>query len=171
MSKWKEVVHAVAPTVGKALGGPLGGAAASTVARVVLGQDTASDKELDKALANADSNTLLKLKEAENEFEARMAELGVDLERVAAQDRASARQREADTGSAVVSILGVAVILGFFAAVFLTLMGFAEVESAVAGTLIGFIAAKAEQVVSYYFGSSAGSASKNKLLGTSRREG
>ena len=166
MGRWKDVVGAVAPTIGTALGGPLGGVAASTVARAVLGKEHASERELERALGNnADGETLVKLKQAEAEFEARMTELGVDLERVAKEDRESARRREVDAGSAVVSILGMAVILGFFAAVFLTLLGFAEVESAVAGTLIGFLAAKAEQVVSYYFGSSAGSASKNKLLG------
>jgi hypothetical protein len=168
MSKWREVVHAVAPTVGKALGGPLGGAAASTIARVVLGQDTASDKELDRALANADPEILHKLKEAENEFEARMAELGVDLERIAADDRASARRREADVGGWIVPVLGTAIMAGFFLVVVLTLLGFAEVESALAGTLVGFVAAKAEQVVSYFYGSSAGSASKNKLMSSVR---
>lgn len=169
MSKWREVVGAVAPTVGRALGGPLGGVAGTVVARTVLGKDQASDRELDAALVNANPEMLMRLRQAEHEFEQQMAQLGVDLERVAASDRASARERETVVGGWAAPTLAAAVIAGFFASVFLVLLGFAQVESAVAGALIGYVSAKAEQVVSYYFGSSAGSADKNRLLGSLRK--
>jgi len=38
------------------------------------------------------------------------------------------------------------------------------VEAAFAGTLIGYLAANAQQVISYYFGSSAGSDRKTELM-------
>ena len=61
----KNVIGAVAPTLGTALGGPLGGAAASAIASV-LGCE-ADEHSLQKALAQ-----LTEIKKAELDFEARM---------------------------------------------------------------------------------------------------
>ena len=43
-------------------------------------------------------------------------------------------------------------------------MGYSHIESAMAGTLVGYLSAKAEQVVAFYFGSSAGSQKKDEML-------
>jgi len=48
-----------------------------------------------------------------------------------------------------------------------TLLGAAKVDGALAGTLVGYLSAKAEQVLAYYFGSTAGSARKTELLAQS----
>ncbi len=164
MSKWKSIVGAVAPALGTALGGPLGGMAARTVSQALLGKESASEKELEAALMGATPEQLAQLKQAEIEFEQRMRELDIDLERLHQQDRDSARRRETEVGGWATPVLAAVVIAGFFGATFATMMGYSEVDSVLAGTLIGFVAAKAEQVVSYYFGSSAGSASKNKMF-------
>jgi hypothetical protein len=60
--------------------------------------------------------------------------------------------------------LAYAVVGGFLALVGSTLLGFANVDSALAGTLVGYLSAKAEQVLAYYFGSTRGSAEKTALL-------
>ena len=52
----------------------------------------------------------------------------------------------------------------FIAMVGATLAGFAKVESVLAGTLVGYLSAKCEQVLAYYFGSSKGSEQKSALL-------
>jgi hypothetical protein len=164
MSKWKDIVGAVAPVLGTALGGPMGGMAARVVSQALLGKESASERELEQALMGASPEQLMQLKQAEIEFEQRMRELDIDLERLHQQDRDSARRRETEVGGWATPVLATVVIAGFFGATFAALMGYSEVDSALAGTLVGFVAAKAEQVVSYYFGSSAGSAAKNKML-------
>ena len=47
---------------------------------------------------------------------------------------------------------------------FSVLFGEITAESAIAGTVIGYLSAKAEQVTAYYFGSSAGSKAKTDLM-------
>lgn len=164
MSKWKDIVGAVAPVLGTALGGPLGGMAARVVSQALLGKEKASEKEIEAALMSASPEQLMSLKQAEIEFQERMRELDIDLEKIHQQDRDSARRRETAVGGWATPLLATVVIAGFFGATFSILLGLSEVDSVLAGTLIGFVAAKAEQVVSYYFGSSAGSAAKNKML-------
>ena len=160
----RSLLRSVAPTLGTAIGGPFGGMAARAVSEKLLGKPDASESELERALLGASPEQLAEIKKIEADFKAQMKQLDVDLERIAADDRASARKREESVGGFAVPAIAAVVIVGFFAAVFASLLGFAQVESAMAGTLVGFVAAKAEQVVSYYFGSSAGSAKKNEML-------
>ena len=45
-----------------------------------------------------------------------------------------------------------------------------SVDSALAGTVIGYLSAKAEQVLTYYFGSTIGSKMKTRMLDPSKRK-
>ena len=62
-------------------------------------------------------------------------------------------------------VLAGVVIAGFFGTVGYVLTGQAQVESALAGALVGYVSAKAEQVIAYYFGSSSGSKQKTEIMG------
>jgi len=96
-----------------------------------------------------------------------MKELDVDLERIAAGDRAGARKREQSVGGWANPVLAGFVVAGFFASVYAVLGGFVvadTVNAGMIGTLVGYVSAKADQVVSYYFGSSSGSKSKDGLI-------
>jgi hypothetical protein len=105
------------------------------------------------------------LKKADQDFAVRLKELDIDLERINAADRDSARRREVDSKDPwTPRILGGVIIGGFFATVFAILFGYGVADSALAGALIGYVSAKAEQVVSYYFGSSAGSKAKTDAM-------
>ena len=86
----KNIIGAVAPTLGTALGGPLGGAAASAIASV-FGCD-ADERSLQKALAQATPQQLTEIKKAELDFEAKMKELDVDLYALQTADTAEARR-------------------------------------------------------------------------------
>lgn len=165
---WKSIVGTVAPTIATALGGPLAGMATKAIAGALgLSEDT-DDDAVATAVANATPDQLLALKQADQTFAVRMRELDIDLERIAAGDRDSARKRETATGDWTPKVLAFVIIGGFFAVVAYVLgKGLNDMDAAAAafaGTLVGYVSAKAEQVVSYYFGSSSGSDKKNLLL-------
>lgn len=164
-----KIVGAVAPTLATAIGGPLGGMAMQVVSSVLGLPTDSSEKDVEKALKQATPEQLLALKQADNDFAVRMKELDIDLERIAASDRDSARRREAQVRDWMPRVLAFVVVAGFMATVFLVLLGFVDgmkdpLMATTVGTLIGFVSAKCEQVVAYYFGSSSSSQQKTQLL-------
>ncbi len=164
-----KIVGAVAPTIATAIGGPLGGMAMKVVAEVLGLPADSSEKDVSKAMAAATPDQLLALKQADQDFAVRMRELDIDLEKIAASDRDSARKREAQVKDWMPRVLSLVVVGGFMATVFLVLMGVVEgmkdpLTATTVGTLIGFVSAKAEQVIAYYFGSSSSSQQKTQLL-------
>lgn len=161
---WKSLVGTVAPTLATALGGPFAGMATKAIASTLLGDDSASEKDISLALSGATPETMLKLKEADLAFEAKMAELGVDLERIAANDRASARDMQKSNKSNIVPLLASLTVAGFFGIVAWVLSGKVSLESTLLGFVLGQVSAKAEQVYNFYFGSSAGSKEKTDQL-------
>ena len=94
-----------------------------------------------------------------------MERLGVDLERLANEDRDSARRREINLRDWTPRVLAFAILLAFFAMAGGVLFGELKATDAMAGAIIGYLSAKAEQVVAYYFGSSAGSKQKTQIMG------
>ncbi len=159
---WKSLVSSIAPTLATAFGGPLAGAAVSAVAKAVLGKDDATDDEIGKALQSATPEALAAIRKADQDFAARMKELDINLEEISAKDRDSARSREVNAhDSWTPRALASVVVLGFVLAGKVNISGEAGV---LIGSLVGYVSAKADQVVSYYFGSSAGSAAKTNLL-------
>lgn len=161
---WKELVGTVAPTIATALGGPLAGMATKAVAAAVLGDENAGEQNIAKALQSANPETMLALKQADLAFEQHMAELGVDLEKIAAQDRDSARELQTSTKSWTVPILASLTVTGFFVVVAWVLTGEVSLDSTLLGFVLGQVSAKAEQVYNFYFGSSAGSKEKTAQL-------
>jgi uncharacterized membrane protein YeaQ/YmgE (transglycosylase-associated protein family) len=167
---WKALVRTVAPAIGTALGGPVGGLAVQAISNALLGTPDAPEEEIALAVARATPEQLLALKKADQDFAKEMRALDIDLERIAAGDRDSARKREAATGDKITPrVLAVVVVGGFLGMVAAVLLGKVSgisdpVAAGMIGTLIGYVSAKADQVVSYYFGSSAGSAAKNATL-------
>lgn len=157
---WKSLVSNIAPVLGTALGGPFGGLATKAIAQAITGDENTSDQDLALALQNANPDTLLKLKQADNEFDQRMAELGVDLEKIAQEDRGNARALQEKNKSWIVPTLATITVGCFFAVVFWILSGKVSLESTLVGFVLGQVSAKAEQIYNFYFGSSAGSKEK-----------
>ena len=85
----KNLIGAVAPTLGTALGGPLGGAAAQAIAEVLGCNPDA--KSLEKAVASATPEQLSEIKKAEIKFQTRMKELEVDIFALETADIQNAR--------------------------------------------------------------------------------
>jgi hypothetical protein len=168
---WKSIVKAVAPALGTALGGPVGGLAVTALTSVLGIEPDSTEDQIAAAVRTATPEQLLALKNADNQFKIDMERLHINLKEIEYKDRDSARQREIGTSGAsrwATPILAGLVLSGFFWSVWWVFSnGISDMTAASAafvGTMVGYVSAKADQVVSYYFGSSAGSEGKNALL-------
>ena len=163
---WKSIVNTVAPGIATALGGPLAGMAVGYLSNALLGKPDASSAEVAAAVASGHPDILLKMKQAEFEFQAKLAEVGVELEKISAQDRDSARNREIALRDYMPKLLATLVTVGFFS--MLVIMSLKDIPIAnrdLMNVMLGALGAAWTGVVSYYFGSSAGSMEKTRIIG------
>ena len=165
MPDWKELVRTVAPTIANALGGPLAGLATQAISTAILGKPDATHDEISAVMAVASPDTLLKLKQAEQDFTAKMKELDIELEKIGASDRDSARKREIEVKDKTPRNLSIAAFVGFFG-ILLSMMfyDFPDNNHDVMMVMIGVLGGMVTSIVSYYFGSSSGSAAKTATI-------
>ncbi len=132
----------------------------------LLGKPDGSEEELLQAAARATPEQLLALKKAENDFAVQMRELDIDLERIASEDRDSARNREIKTKDLTPKFLAASVTVGYFGVLFYMLThglpttGGSEAMLVMLGTL----GTAWGGIMAYYFGSSAGSKAKDEAI-------
>lgn len=163
--KLKQFLATIAPTLGSAWGGPLGGIAAKAVASKLLGDDNAPLEDVEAALMGASGADLVKIKEIETAFEAQLKAADVDLKRIAASDRDSARTRQAKMGDHTPTILGLAIVVGFFGVLaYLFRFGLPEQGGEVLMIMVGALAGMVAQVCNFFFGSSSGSKAKTHII-------
>lgn len=158
------VLKNVFPTIATVLGGPFAGLAVEAVGSALGMSEPTKEKVQELLRGPLSGEQITALKMAENNLVIRMRELDIQVEQLEVEDRKSAREREIKAGGQTTSILAWSVIGGFIVVVFAILFGGARVDSVLAGTVIGYVSAKADQVLSYYFGSSRGSDDKTKII-------
>ena len=162
---WKKVIAGVAPALATALGGPLAGTAVREIASKVLGNPNASEADIEAAILANNPETLVKLRELDQTFAIKMRELGIELEKVDASDRDSARTREIAVKDWTPQVLAVAVITSFMILMFAMFKGvIPEANKDAFNILIGVLGGAVAQILSYYFGSSRGSATKDDTI-------
>ena len=160
------IAPAVANVLMPGVGGALVGTALKTVGAVV-GVDDPDPKGLAKKLTTAlqgglTPEQMTALKQADNDFAVRMKELDVDLESLHQKDRDSARRMQSRTKSLTAPLLAFTVMasfIGALAGVFMLATGATDMNASVAtlvGAVVGYASAKADQICSFYFGSSEG---------------
>lgn len=165
----KDVLAKVAPTIGAAVGGPLGGAAGAILGQVLGVQDTNDAGSVTAAIAGATPDQLLALKKADQDFQARMAELGFanakDIEALVVDDRKDARGREVAIRDKTPSILAALIILTYISVqvILLFFSVHAEMREIVMRSL-GTLDAAVGLVLGYYFGSSLSSKTKDEAI-------
>ena len=147
----KNIVGAVAPTIGSAMGGPLGGMAMNKIADV-LGVPN-DQKSIQQAIQNATPEQMLELKKAEQEFEIQMEELGVKVFELETQDKQYARGMFSKDLTA--RIIGLFTIGGFLGYIFLVTLQPPEQNSeALINLVLGYLGGLASAIISFYFGAS-----------------
>lgn len=161
---WKSVVSAVAPVLGSVVGGPLGGIAVKTIADA-LGLSEHTEEAISAAISGAKPDDLLKLKQADQQFAKDMKALDIDLERVAAGDRDSARRRQIETKDKTPAVLAGFVTLGFFGVLgYMLVVGKPPTGGDALLVMLGSLGTAWSAIISYFYGSTAGSLAKTSLL-------
>ena len=147
----KNIIGAVAPTLGSAMGGPLGGMAMGKIAEV-LGVSN-DQKSVQQAIQNATPEQMMEIKKAEQEFEVQMKELDVDVFKLEVADKQDARGKFSKDWTA--RIMGIAVVGGFMGYIFLVTLQPPEQNSeALINLVLGYLGGLASAVISFYFGAS-----------------
>lgn len=168
-SPFRRRLRQAAPAFARALGGPLAGAATQALAGILLEKTDGSEAQLDEALASAEPETLVRLKEASLAFQKDLLSAAAEEQRIAAGDRADARAREVRVKDRIPGFLAVVILMGFFAVLGVMLATEvppgSETEFSI---MLGSLATMAASVMNYYFGSSAGSREKNGLISGAR---
>lgn len=159
--KARQIIGAVAPTIGAALGGPFG-ALAGKVLGNALGGDS---KVAEEAILSGDPEALAKVKMAEIELQQRLQELGIEEQKLAYEDTASARAREMAVKDHTPMILAIGVTIGFFGVLLYMLVSpVPESGKDALLVMLGALGTAWANVIAYYFGSSAGSKDKTAAL-------
>jgi hypothetical protein len=148
------LIGSVAPTIATALGGPVAGMAVKAISGALFGHDGASKDDIMTALANPTGDQLAALKKIDADFAVQMKALDIDLERIAAGDRDSARDMQKETRDWIPRALAVSVTVGFFAILLYLLLG--ALQTAWGG------------IIAFYFGSSSGSQKKDQMIYNSK---
>ena len=170
-SKVADVVGGAAPIVGTIFGGPVGTAAGGIIAGIcsLFGADPSDPGDL-LAKIQADPEAVLKLREFELRNKVELEKVALESDRLRYQDISDARGREMEITKVTGKrdkfqyALAAVIMIGFLTMVYFVLAGGTKIETALAGTLVGYVSAKADQVVVYFFGSSKGSSDKTNLL-------
>lgn len=163
------LIGSVAPTIATALGGPVAGLAVKALSGALFGHGDASQDEIQTALANPTAEQLAALKKVDNDFKVQMKALDIDLERIAAGDRASARDMQKETKDWIPRALAVSVTIGFFAILlYMLIYGLPTTGNEALLLLLGALQTAWGGIIAFYFGSSSGSQQKDKMIYNSK---
>lgn len=163
------LIGSVAPTIATALGGPVAGMAVKAISGALFGHEGATRDDIMTALANPTGDQLAALKKIDADFAVQMKALDIDLERIAAGDRASARDMQKETKDWIPRALAILVTVGFFAIlIYMLIYGLPTTGNEALLLLLGALQTAWGGIVAFYFGSSSGSQQKDKMIYNSK---
>lgn len=162
------LLKTVAPAIGTALLGPLA-VPAMAVLQSVFGLSDSTTATIKTAIAGATPEQLLALKQADQDFQIKMKQIGfADVEALAAlnvQNTEGARAMQTATKSWIPGALAVTVTVGLFTLLGGMLSGYLKVsDNQSLLILLGALSAAFGNVINYYFGDSAGHSQTTELL-------
>ena len=159
------LIGSVAPTIATALGGPVAGMAVKALSGALFGHDDATEDDIRTALANPTGDQLAALKKIDADFKIQMKSLDIDLERIAAGDRASARDMQKETKDWIPRALAVTVTIGFFGILlYMLVYGLPTTGNEALLLLLGALQTAWMGIIAFYFGASATDTTKDKMI-------
>lgn len=163
-----DFLKTLAPTVASALLGPLGGVAVAALGNL-LGVSEPTQAKIADAISSGQlsPDQLSEIKKLEMQYRAEEKERGFKYAELEFKDRDSARRANVDGGTQKplfwLSLLLLAVTLGCEAVVLFHGLP-ADTPDIVVGRVLGLMDSVALMVLSYWYGTSNGSAQKSELL-------
>lgn len=185
MKDWKEIVGAIAPAIATAFGGPLAGVAVGALGKAILGNENVSESEIESAiLTGLSPEAIVRMREADNSFL-------LESKRIALEERKTEYQNDqaylSDTqdarknfsGKEEVFWIGIIILIGFgvitaaltIGCWALLTGGLGAIDASTVGlvfgflgTILGYVASNAQQVINYWFGTSKGSKDKTDAM-------
>jgi hypothetical protein len=153
----------IAPGIATALGGPLAGLAVTAISKALGIDEKDVQSTIEQGKLSADQ--LSSLKQAEIELQSKAQELGLNFEKLAVDDRKSAREMQMSTKSFVPALLSILVVcawalIQYFLLTHVIAQEMRELVARVLGTLDGALML----VLSFYFGGSSDSQDKDAML-------
>jgi hypothetical protein len=151
----------IAPTIATAFGGPLAGMAVSAVSKA-LG---IAPEEVQNVISSGklDASQVAAIQMAELELKKQAQSMNLDFARLVAEDKKSARDMQIATKSLIPSVMAVGVTIGFFGILFGLMYGKIDHAPQI-DIMLGSLGTAWTGIISFYFGSSAGSQAKDQLL-------
>jgi len=160
-----KLIQNVAPTIATALGGPGAGMTVKALSNALLGHGDGSEDDIKTALASATPEQIAAIKKVDADFKVQMKELDIDLERISAADRDSARNMQIHTNDWIPRVLAIMITIGFFGIlVWMLLKGMPPTGTEALLMMLGALGTAWTGVVNFYYGSSAGSKAKTDQL-------
>ena len=165
LKQFGPLLSSVAPSIATALGGPLAGLAVKSLSKALLGAEDFSEEAVMDAMATASPEQLAAVKKIDADFKVQMKSLDIDLERIAVDDRKSARTMQTETKDWIPRALAISVTLGYFGIIaYVLVSGLPMNGSEVLLMLLGTLSAGWTGVMAFYFGSSSGSQKKDAMI-------
>lgn len=157
----------IAPTAATLLGGPLAGMAVEAIGSALGVSDATKDKVVDLLQSGTmTAEQMTALKQAEADLALKVKQLDIDMEKVHAGDRASAREMAAKTGD-----IWTPRIIALVIFIVWSLVNWKLFNGTISGDMrelvaraLGTLDATLMAVIYYYFGSSAGSKEKTSVM-------
>ena len=157
------ILEQIAPTIATALLGPAGGLAVSAISKALGIDEKDVQSTIESGKLSADQ--LASLKQAEIELQAKAQELGLNFEKLATDDRKSAREMQISTRSFVPALLSILIVVAwalvqYFLLTHIIAQEMRELVARVLGTLDGALML----VLGFYFGGIHNASETNQML-------
>ena len=160
-----EWLKTLAPLLGTALGGPLGGAAASFLADKLGIQASTVEAVTDVLNSGKMSPEQLQaVKLAEIDFQKFIESNKIDLEKIAAADRDSARSMQTATHSNMPAILTVMITVGFFGILGWMLNDHRVADAPPLLIMLGSLGTAWTGACAFWFGTTSSSGKKDQII-------
>jgi membrane-bound ClpP family serine protease len=172
---WRALLGKVAPWIATALGGPAAGMATKAIASALGLGEEASEGQIAEAMAKATPEQIAAIKQADADFQIKMKEMDIksvyDLEKLNADDRANARNREIQVKDRTPSIGFYLLTTGFYG--LLAFFCYASMKPEIKPNseimdilkiMVGSLGTAWVGAVQYYYGTTAGSRGKDEML-------